>query len=321
MSVLVLGETGSGKELVARALCQHGARAAGPFLAVNCAAMPEALLESELFGHERGAFTGAERRRIGRFEQAHGGTLFLDEIGDLTPATQAKLLRVLQDGSFRRVGGDETLTADVRLVSATHRDLEREVFEGGGFREDLYFRLGGVVLRVPPLRERRDDIPRLAMYFLRRHGRSLGMADAAASAEAMAWLADQAWPGNVRQLENVVRQALLQARPRPVGLEHVRRVMAPVESRRDCARQPHAVYVAELIAAARRGEATHLRARLMADLEGELFRQAHAAANGNQAQIARWLGTSRRTVREALRALDGIPPVRTDPTDKAVGPG
>lgn len=307
LPVLILGETGSGKELVARALCQHGTRADGPFLAVNCAAVPENLLESELFGHERGAFTGAERRRIGRFEQANGGTLFLDEIGDLAHATQAKLLRALQDGTFQRVGGNETFRTDVRLVSATHRNLEREVVEGGGFREDLFFRIGGAILRIPPLRDRRDDIPLLALHFLRRHAATLGVTEPAVSAEALDWLTDQPWPGNVRQLENAIRQALIQARPRPIGLDHVRRVLAPRPAESAPASQTHAAYVARLLEGARNGELTQLRDRLIADLEAELFRQAYQAAKGNQAQMARWLGTSRRTVREALQRLNDFP--------------
>ncbi len=304
LSVLILGETGTGKELVARALAQHGNRSSGPFLAVNCAAVPETLLESELCGHERGAFTGAERRRIGCFEQAHGGTLFLDEIGDLAPETQAKLLRVLQDGSFQRVGGDETLRRDVRLVAATHRDLEREVTEGRGFREDLFFRLSAVTLRVPPLRERREDIPHLVRHFLRRHGPDLGVAEPAIEEEALAWWSGQPWPGNVRQLENAVRQATLQARPRSITTAHARRVLAPPRVAAPPATLTHAAYVAGLLESARRGELTHLRDRLIADLEPELYRQAIRAAGGNQAQVARWLGTSRRTVREALRNLE-----------------
>jgi len=303
LPVLILGETGTGKELVARALFQHGSRATGPFLAVNCAAVPETLIESELFGHERGAFTGAERRRIGRFEQAHEGTLFLDEIGDLALAAQAKLLRILQDGCFQRIGGEEVLQTDVRLVSATHRDLEREVFECRGFREDLFFRIGGSILRIPPLRERRDDIPLLTMHFLRRHGPAVGVLEPIISTEALAWLTEQPWPGNVRQLENVARQALLKARPRPIGLDHVRRVLNPRPSTETPAALSHAAYVARLIEGARSGELTHLRDRMIAELEGELFRQALQAADGNQAQVARWLGTSRRTLREVLRNL------------------
>ena len=159
VTVLILGESGTGKELVARAIYQHSRRAAGPFLAVNCAAIPETLLESELFGHEKGAFTGADRRRIGKFEQCHGGTLFLDEIGDMTPLTQAKVLRVLQDGRFERVGGNETIRADVRIIAATNRDLPSRWSPPGEFRGDLYYRLSVFTITLPPLRERAEDLP------------------------------------------------------------------------------------------------------------------------------------------------------------------
>ena len=171
--VLITGESGTGKELVARAIYQHGPRAKAPFLALNCAAIPENLLESELFGHEKGAFTGADRRRIGKFEQCSGGTLFLDEIGDMPPATQAKMLRVLQEQTFERVGGNETIRTDVRLIAATHRDLKAWSADGK-FRPDLYYRLGVFTIHLPPLRERGDDLPLLVRHFLRRFGRELG---------------------------------------------------------------------------------------------------------------------------------------------------
>ena len=175
VNVLILGESGTGKELVARAIYHHSRRNQAPFLAINCAAIPESLLESELFGHERGAFTGAERRRIGKFEQCHGGTLFLDEIGDMAPGTQAKILRLLQEGSFERVGGSEAIAADVRVIAATNQDLDA-LIEQGRFRKDLYYRLRGVTIHLPPLRERREDIAELAHYFLFRYNRQLGTA-------------------------------------------------------------------------------------------------------------------------------------------------
>src|SRR5205807_10131968 len=168
VNVLIRGETGTGKELIARAIYQHGDRANGPFIAINCAAIPETLLESELFGHERGAFTGAELRRIGRFEQANHGTLFLDEIGDMTPGTQVKLMRVLQERCVQRLGGKETIPIDVRVIAATHRDLEAAI-RTKQFREDLYYRLSVVEITLPPLRERREDIPDLVKFFLRKH--------------------------------------------------------------------------------------------------------------------------------------------------------
>src|SRR4030095_15243742 len=207
-NVLIRGETGTGKELIARSIYQHSDRAGAPFIAINCAAIPETLLESELFGHERGAFTGAETRRIGRFEQADRGTIFLDEIGDMSISTQAKLLRVLQEKTIQRVGGKETLPIDVRVIAATHRDLKEGLREKW-FREDLYYRLKVVVIHLPPLRERTEDIPTLAKYFLRRSSTELNIQDAAIQPDALEFLQKQPWPGNVRQLENVIHQDLL----------------------------------------------------------------------------------------------------------------
>jgi DNA-binding NtrC family response regulator len=205
-TVLLMGESGSGKELVARAIHWNGPRRARPFIAVNCAAIPDTLLESELFGHERGAFTGAERRRRGLFAEASGGTLFLDEIADMSLALQAKLLRALQDKTVRPVGGNEETRLDVRVISATNRDLASRV-SGGTFREDLYYRLAVIPIRLPSLRERRDDIPLLAQHFLQRAAARLGKSALRFSDEAMDWLVKQPWPGNVRQLENVVERA------------------------------------------------------------------------------------------------------------------
>src|SRR5262245_22301290 len=184
VNVLICGETGTGKELIARALYQHSDRANGPFIAINCAAIPETLLESELFGHERGAFTGAEVRRIGRFEQADRGTIFLDEIGDMTLGTQVKLVRVLQESCIQRLGGKETIPVDVRVIAATHRDLDRAIQEKQ-FREDLYYRLSVVVIRLPPLRERSEDIPGLVRYFLQKHGPELGTPHPSIHADAV----------------------------------------------------------------------------------------------------------------------------------------
>jgi two-component system nitrogen regulation response regulator GlnG len=201
-TVLITGESGSGKELVARALHRHSQRAARPFIAINTAAMPKDLLESELFGHERGAFTGAQAMRRGRFEQAEGGTLFLDEIGDMPPELQTRLLRVLSDGTFYRVGGHQPIRANVRVIAATHQDLESRVREGQ-FREDLYHRLNVIRLRLPSLRERREDIPLLARHFLARSSKELGVEAKRLSDAAMTYLNAQDFPGNVRQLENV----------------------------------------------------------------------------------------------------------------------
>jgi two-component system response regulator HydG len=207
-TVLVLGESGTGKELVARALHAGSQRAGGPFVSISCAAVPETLLESELFGHERGAFTGAVRRKLGRFELASGGTLFLDEVGELTPAVQVKLLRVLQERRFERVGGEETVEADVRVVSATNRDLAAMV-KAGAFREDLYYRLAVVPLTLPPLRERPGDVEALAAHFLEKLGPRAGRRVQGFTPEALELLRRHRWPGNVRELENVVEQALV----------------------------------------------------------------------------------------------------------------
>src|SRR6516162_8701717 len=208
--VLITGESGTGKELVARAIYQHSGRARAPFLAINCAAIPENLLESELFGHEKGAFTGADRRRIGKFEQCSGGTLVLDEIGDMPLATQAKILRLLQDQSFERVGGNETIRTDVRLIAATHRDLKSWSAEGK-FRPDLYYRLSVFTISLPALRERGDDLPMLVQHFLRRFSRDLGREIREIAPEALELLRSYSWPGNIRELQGVLKQALLQA--------------------------------------------------------------------------------------------------------------
>ena len=207
-TVLINGESGTGKELVASALHHKSLRSSGPFVKVNCAALAETLLESELFGHERGAFTGADRRREGRFVQAHGGTLFLDEIGETSPAMQAKLLRVLQEHELQRVGGQETIRVDVRIIVATNRDLEEEV-AGGRFREDLYYRLNVVELEVPPLRDRHGDIPLLANYFLRRFADKNNRAVSGITPECMDILNRYPWPGNVRELEHCIERGVI----------------------------------------------------------------------------------------------------------------
>jgi two-component system nitrogen regulation response regulator GlnG len=208
VNVLILGESGTGKELVARAIYHHSRRNQEPFLAINCAAIPESLLESELFGHERGAFTGADRRRIGKFEQTHGGTLLLDEIGDMAPHTQAKILRLLQEGTFDRLGGSEPITADIRIIAATNQNLDA-LIEQGNFRNDLYYRLRGITIHLPPLRERREDIAELAHYFLFRFNRQIGTAVQSISSEALELLERYEWPGNVRELQSVIREALI----------------------------------------------------------------------------------------------------------------
>jgi two-component system, NtrC family, response regulator HydG len=207
-SVLILGESGTGKELVARALHRQSRRSAGPFIKINCGALAEGILESELFGHERGAFTGAVRRKRGRFELADGGSILLDEISEVPPSVQVKLLRVLQEREFERVGGEETLTVDVRVMAATNRDLKAEV-EAGRFREDLYYRLYVIPLRLPPLRDRREDIAALCEHFLARLSREMGRPLASLEPEALNLLLVYHWPGNVRELENVLERAVV----------------------------------------------------------------------------------------------------------------
>jgi nitrogen regulation protein NR(I) len=310
-TVLIQGETGTGKELVARALYQHGHRSDRPFIAINCAAIPETLLESELFGHERGAYTGAQARRIGRFEQAQGGTIFLDEIGDLSPGTQSKLLRVLQERRIRRLGGDETIRVDVRVLAATHRDLEAAIREKE-FREDLFYRLSVVVLRVPPLSERAEDIPDLVKFFMYRYAAELGVDSPSIQPEALKWLQTQPWPGNVRELENVVRQALLVARPFPISAEHIQQVLTRTRKPPPVAGQTHAAYIAELLARVERGEEQDAFARMVLDLEPELYSQAIRLAQGNQARAARWLGVTRLKMREKLIQL-GLHPSHPKP--------
>jgi DNA-binding NtrC family response regulator len=207
-TVLIRGASGTGKELVAREIHRHSPRCSSPFLAVNCVAIPETLLEGELFGYERGAFTGATSRRVGRFEQGHGGTIFLDEIGDMSLAIQAKLLRVLQERNFERIGGTELIHVDMRVIAATNRPLERAIAERT-FREDLYHRLNVVTVSLPLLRDRQEDIPELTQYFLQRYSRQLGVATAGISDEALKALSEYPWPGNVRELEHCVYRALI----------------------------------------------------------------------------------------------------------------
>ena len=227
VTVQVLGESGTGKELVARALYHHSRRSHGPFLAINCAAIPDTLLESELFGHERGAFTGADRRRIGKFEQANQGTILLDEIGDMPLALQAKLLRLLQERRFDRLGGNETVQSDVRVIATTHQDLEAAV-AAGRFRQDLFYRLTEFTIRMPPLRERLEDVPLLVEYLRRRFNRELDKQVRAATDDTLQLLSRHAWPGNVRELRNAIRFAMI----------HVAGDTLPPESLPEYLRQP-----------------------------------------------------------------------------------
>jgi two-component system nitrogen regulation response regulator GlnG len=308
VTVLITGENGTGKELVAQAIYHHSRRVAAPFMAMNCAAIPEALLESELFGYERGAFTGAERRRIGKFEQAHGGTLFLDEIGDMSPATQAKVLRVLQEQRFERLGGNETIQIDVRLIAATNKDLEREVVEGR-FRPDLYYRLAVFTIHLPPLRERREDIPALIDHFLRRFCRELRRSVPSVTPEALRCLTNYDYPGNVRQLQGALKYALIQSTGDVLALDHLpenlRSGASPLSSHQEAAAVPGA----ELTALA------ELTNRLLRAGELDIYRTVCKAVDrvvletvlrhvgGNQVKASELLGISRTTLRVKLREL------------------
>lgn len=298
--VLIRGETGTGKELVARAIYQHSDRASEPFIAINCAAIPENLLESELFGHERGSFTGADARRIGRFEQAQGGTIFLDEIGDMNLPLQAKLLRVLQEKAIQRVGGKESIPIDVRIIAATHCDLEGAIQERL-FREDLFYRLNVVTITLPSLNERPEDIPELARYFLRKYGPEAGVAAPSISADAIAFLQQQKYPGNVRELENTVRQALLIARDYTISVDHIKDAFSKNRRTATSNNQSHAAYITDLLDRVERGEVINAFSKMLEDLEPELYFQALERANGNRTKAAQWLGVTRLKMREKLK--------------------
>ena len=284
-TVLILGETGSGKELCARFLHDKSARGGGPFIELNCSAIPETLLESELYGHERGAFTDAKRFKKGLFELADGGTLFLDEIGEMAPQLQAKLLRVLETRTFRRVGGSVDITVDVRVVAATHRDLAKQV-SSGRFREDLYFRLNVVPIEVPPLRERRDDIPTLAAHFVQRFCRELGREPVRIAPQAMALLRQWAWPGNVRELRNVIERVVLLEADDEIRAEHL---PAPL-------REGVATGGAVSGDVFPRGVV-----RRLDEVEKLAIQHALATCDGNKTRAAQMLGISRQTLRTKLK--------------------
>ena len=310
VTVLIRGETGTGKELIARALVRFSDRLQKPFVIVNCAAIPETLLESELFGHEKGAFTGADARRIGRFEQADNGTIFLDEIGELSMSTQAKLLRVLQEKTISRVGGRESIAVDVRVIAATHVDLEAAIATKH-FREDLFYRLNVVTLTPPPLRDRREDIPLLVHYFLRRHGEALQIPQPAIQPEALGFLEKQSWPGNVRQLENILRKALLSARGYPIGIGDLEKNLRAPVSVASLASPSWQKFITDTVEAASRGEIEDALKILQGKLEEEALRHAIELAEGNQAKAAHWLGVSLPTMREKLRLYELHPKQET----------
>jgi two-component system response regulator HydG len=277
--VLVTGESGTGKELVAHAIHAASARAAGPFVAINCAALPEQLLESELFGHEKGAFTGADRARPGRFELAERGTLFLDEIGDLAPGVQAKILRVLQEREYTRVGGSRTLKADVRLIAATNRDLRADV-DADRFREDLYYRLSVFSVHMPPLRERGDDVLILAEHFLRDLGAKMGKSVPGLARDARDALMSHAWPGNIRELSNTIERALILTDGGPIRAAQLGLVTA---------------------GAGEEKSAASTAPRSLADLERKAVLEALERAKGNRSKAARILGLTRSQLYTRLK--------------------
>ncbi|HVP12784.1 MAG TPA: sigma-54 dependent transcriptional regulator [Phycisphaerae bacterium] len=300
--VLITGESGTGKDLVARAVYQHSRRAQAPFLALNCAAIPEALLESELFGHEKGAFTGADRRRIGKFEQCNGGTIFLDEIGDMSPALQAKILRLLQDQTFERVGGNETVRTDVRLIAATHRDLKAWSADGK-FRPDLYYRLSVFTIELPPLRQRGDDLALLTRHYLRRFSRELGRDVRDLAPEALERLQAHAWPGNVRELQSVLKQALIAASGNvllPAFLPELRSELFADTTGRSKEVASLRAFILERLGS----QSEDLYAETHREVDRLLLPLVLAHTDGNQHQAARLLGIARQTLRVKLRELD-----------------
>jgi two-component system nitrogen regulation response regulator GlnG len=308
--VLITGESGTGKEVVARAIYEHSARAKAPFLALNCAAIPENLLESELFGHEKGAFTGADRRRIGKFEQCHGGTLLLDEIGDMPLSLQAKVLRLLQEQTFERVGGSETIRTDVRLIAATHRDLRAWCAEGK-FRPDLYYRLGVFTIPLPPLRERGDDLPLLVQHYVRRFSREMGREVRHVAPEAMDCLRSYGWPGNIRELQSVIKQALLQASgsvllpaflPELLGSPPRPAPGSPVQG--EPGRETFVVHSRIEV------EARELYAETHRQVDRLLLPRVLEYTRGSLQQAALLLGMARQTLRLKLREL-GLAVTRT----------
>ncbi|WP_395676446.1 nitrogen regulation protein NR(I) [Inquilinus sp.] len=319
LTVMITGESGTGKELVARALHDYGRRRSGPFVAINMAAIPRDLIESELFGHEKGAFTGALSRSTGRFEQAQGGTLFLDEIGDMPMEAQTRLLRVLQEGEYTTVGGRTPIRADVRIVAATHRDL-RTMVRQGLFREDLFYRLNVVPIRLPPLRERSEDIPALFSHFMRRAAAE-GMSEKSLDKRAMERLTRHRWPGNVRELENLARRLCALYSQETIGIDVVEAELSDALPQPGIA-EPGVEPAGEGLSAtverhlrdyfaAHAGSlpASGLYDRVLREVERPLITLSLAATRGNQIRAAELLGLNRNTLRKKIRELD-IPVVR-----------
>ena len=316
LTVMINGESGTGKELVARALHDYGRRRTGSFVAINMAAIPRDLIEAELFGHERGAFTGALARGVGRFEQAAGGTLFLDEIGDMPPEAQTRLLRVLQEGEFTTVGGRQPIKANVRIVAATHRDL-RQSIRAGLFREDLFYRLNVVPIRLPPLRERAEDIPLLARHFLDR-AKASGLPAKSLDAGAVDRLKAHAWPGNARELENLMRRMAALYPQELIGADAVSAELSEADPGPGVATPPSAEtleqaverHLTAFIGAQRDGMPVRdLYERVLAEVERPLLRLALSSTRGNQIKAAAMLGLNRNTLRKKIRELE-LPVVR-----------
>ncbi len=301
--VLILGESGTGKELVARAIYQHSPRRHGPFLAINCAAIPEGLLESELFGHEKGAFTGADRRRIGKFEQADKGTFFLDEIGDMTLATQPKLLRLLQEQQFERVGGDETIRTDVRIIAATNQDLDAKV-AAGSFRHDLLYRLKVFTISLPPLRKRREDLPLLIDHFLRQLNASLGKHVTSVAPDALQLLENYSWPGNVRELQSAMKYAYVQSAGEMITYECLpAQLRSGSTARRASSVDGGRLDVAEFVNRLLQTNQSDIYDKVNAAVDRVVIETVLKYAKGNQVQASELLGISRTTLRGKLRSL------------------
>jgi nitrogen regulation protein NR(I) len=305
-TALITGESGTGKELVARAIYHHSNRNQQSFLAVNCAAIPEQLLESELFGHERGAFTGATMQRIGKFEQCNKGTIFLDEIGDMTPATQTKILRVLQSGTFERVGGNQPIQVDVRVIAATNKPLEAAV-AAKQFREDLFYRLNVVRIPIPPLRERRDDIPLLVNYFLEKNARELQRPPKSVAASVIRMLEKYHWPGNVRELENAIRRAHVMAKSDailssdlPPEISGQSAGGAPIPTTAGVASEAASTDTAALARQLFQWAKRDPKLKIIPAVERELVIQALKETNDNQVNAAKLLGITRATLRKRI---------------------
>jgi len=298
VTVLLRGESGTGKELIARAIYHHSLRSNQLFLPVNCAAIPDTLLESELFGHEKGVFTGASSRRIGKLEQCQGGTIFLDEIGDMSLSTQAKLLRVLQERSFERLGGTETIKVDIRLIVATNKDLE-EAISNGKFREDLYYRLNVVSITIPPLRERKEDVPDLVSYFLKKFNRELKKERVGITPPAMEKITSYGWPGNVRQLENVLKRAMVLCQGEWILEDHL--LLEKGWEKREVEGELSKKNVEGLLDALfeefSKAPATSQDLDMISNLERGLILRALQKTKGNQLKAAMLLGIHRSTLR------------------------